>query len=91
MLGALAAGVPLVIVPNSSPSQLRNAQAVAVSGSGRALDRTDATVERLGSELRTVLQDRSYQTAARRVAGEIATMPTPEEVVGLIESLTPLR
>jgi UDP:flavonoid glycosyltransferase YjiC (YdhE family) len=91
MLGALAVGVPLVIVPNSSPSQLRNAQAVAASGTGRALDRADATADRLCSELRTVLQDSSYQMAARRVAGEITTMPAPEEVVGLVESLAGLR
>jgi MGT family glycosyltransferase len=91
MLGALAAGVPLVIVPNSSPSQLRNAQAVAASGTGRALDRADVTVDRLSSVLRSVLQDGSYQMAARRVASEIATMPAPEELIGLIETLTELR
>jgi UDP:flavonoid glycosyltransferase YjiC (YdhE family) len=83
--------VPLVIVPNSSPSQIRNAHAVAARGAGRSLDRADATVERLRAELRTVLHDSSYQMAARRIADEIATMPAPEEVVGLIESLVELR
>ncbi|HVS29639.1 MAG TPA: glycosyltransferase [Solirubrobacteraceae bacterium] len=87
-LGALSAGVPLMIIPSSSPSQLRNARAVAATGIGRTLDRADVTVDRLGAELHALLHDSSYRVAAERVAAEIATMPPPEEVVGLIESLT---
>jgi MGT family glycosyltransferase len=90
-LGALAVGVPLVIVPNSSPSQLRNARAIAASGVGRALDRADATADRLRTELRELLRCASYRRAAERVAAEIAAMPAPEEVVGLLESLVKLR
>jgi UDP:flavonoid glycosyltransferase YjiC (YdhE family) len=90
-LGALAVGVPLLIVPNSSPSQLRNAQAIVASRTGRALNRADATADRLRMELHELLHNRSYTIAPQRIAAEIARMPPPEEVVGLVESLIKLR
>jgi UDP:flavonoid glycosyltransferase YjiC (YdhE family) len=88
MLGALSAGVPLLIVPGlMAPSQSRNAQAVRAAGAGRTLKRSDATTERLRAELRLLLDDPSYRTVACRVANEIAAMPSPAQAVALIEEL----
>jgi UDP:flavonoid glycosyltransferase YjiC (YdhE family) len=87
-LGAMGAGVPLLIVPGPvAPSQARNAQAVHAAGAGRTLKRSEATAERLHAELRALLDDPSYRTVARRIAHEVATMPSPSEAVALIERL----
>ncbi len=88
MLGALGAGVPLLVVPGAAaPSQARNAQAVRASGAGRTLKRSDATAERLHAEVRALLDDPSYRTVARRIEEEIAAMPSPAQAVTLIERL----
>lgn len=88
MLGALSAGVPLLVVPGTlAPSQLRNAQAVHAAGAGRMLGRSDASVQRLNIELRTLLEHGSFRATAQRIAAEIAAMPPPARAVELIERL----
>jgi UDP:flavonoid glycosyltransferase YjiC (YdhE family) len=88
-LGALSAGVPMLIVPGGiSPSQTRNAQAVAQAGAGRTITRSDATVQGLRTEINMLLNGDSYRTAARRIAEEIAAMPAPAQAVEAIEKLT---
>jgi UDP:flavonoid glycosyltransferase YjiC (YdhE family) len=91
-MGALAAGVPVLAVGNfRSPSQIRNGQALAESGAGRTLARADATPSRLRDEVRSLRRDHSYGGVARRIAAEIAAMPSPADVVPLIERLTQHR
>jgi UDP:flavonoid glycosyltransferase YjiC (YdhE family) len=91
-LGALSAGVPLLIVPGGiAPSQTRNAQAVSAAGVGRTVSRSDATVGRLRGEMRALLGDTSYRSAAERIAAEIGAMPTPARAVDVIENLTATR
>ena len=87
MMGALAAGAPLLIVPNNAPSQARNAQAVRAVGAGRVLARAEVTTERVRSELLTLMSPGAHRTSAERLAAEIAGMPTPKAAVGLIEEL----
>jgi UDP:flavonoid glycosyltransferase YjiC (YdhE family) len=92
MLGALSAGVPLLLVPGTlAPSQVRNAHAVMQAGAGRTLPRTDASRQRLHGELRQLLGDASYRNAAQRIAAEIAAMPSPAQAVELIERLAETR
>jgi UDP:flavonoid glycosyltransferase YjiC (YdhE family) len=87
-LGALAAGVPVIAVGDfRSPSQVRNGQAVADRGAGRALARADVTPQRLRDEIRAVLDEPSYRRVAQQIATEIAEMPTPNDAADLVARL----
>jgi MGT family glycosyltransferase len=87
--GALAAGVPLVVVPLMA-DQPTNGRLVYQSGAGLLVETDGAgsppeaqagvTAARIRSAIRTVLADPSYATAARRVADEMAAMPALDRV-----------
>jgi UDP:flavonoid glycosyltransferase YjiC (YdhE family) len=89
-LGALAAGVPLVIVPLFA-DQPENARRVADLGAGvkvgprdqgaptSAVDPAD-----LRHAITDVLSDRAATAAARRLADEIASLPPADEAVAVI-------
>jgi UDP:flavonoid glycosyltransferase YjiC (YdhE family) len=68
--GALAAGVPLVVVPLFAADQHINARRVAAVGAG-VLAEPDA----IRPALDLVLADPSYRRAAERVAAELAAHP----------------
>ena len=88
--GALAEGVPLVVVPLMA-DQPTNGRLVAQSGAGLVVEtdsttsaspeRAGVTAARMRSAIRTVLAGPSYATAARRVADEMAAMPAVDRVV----------
>jgi UDP:flavonoid glycosyltransferase YjiC (YdhE family) len=72
---ALAAGVPSVIVP-AFADQFRNAERVAALGAGIALQGGTAAIAGLREAVQRLLDEPSYRTAARRVAAEVAQLPT---------------
>ncbi len=89
--GALAAGIPLVVCPLFA-DQARNGRAVHSAGAGLVIEAGEHAaggLRSLGPEdaaaLRTaidqVLSTPAYHRAARRVAAEIAAMPTLDDVV----------
>jgi UDP:flavonoid glycosyltransferase YjiC (YdhE family) len=76
-LGSLAAGIPLVIAPQGA-DQLVQADHVSAA-------RTGLTVAPGGSEsvadvVRSVLGDPAFRDNARKVAGQIAALPSPADV-----------
>lgn len=87
-MGALAAGVPLFIVPAIAASQTRNAQAVARCGAGRTLDRDAIDRDAVRREVRLLLDDPSYAKVASTIAAEIAAMPEPATIVPALEELS---
>jgi UDP:flavonoid glycosyltransferase YjiC (YdhE family) len=78
-LGALAAGVPQVIVPLMADQYL-NADAGVEGGVAVALRREDVSVDALRAALDSVLDDDSMRATAGAVAGELAAMPSPGDV-----------
>ena len=78
--GALAAGVPLLCLPQGA-DQFRNASAVAASGAGLALPPPLATAEAIRTAAERLLTEDGFAQAAARIAAEIAAMPSPHEVV----------
>jgi UDP:flavonoid glycosyltransferase YjiC (YdhE family) len=88
-MGALAAGVPLLIVPAIAASQTRNAQAVVRCGAGRSVARTEMDRVLARSEVGHLLDDPSYGRVARTIADEIAAMPEPADLVPVLEALSP--
>jgi UDP:flavonoid glycosyltransferase YjiC (YdhE family) len=89
--GALAAGVPLVICPLFA-DQTNNGNAVQAAGAGVVLGSNQEVSAGLGSlgpddvtalreRIEEVLGEPSYRRAAQRIAGEIAGLPTLDNVV----------
>jgi hypothetical protein len=75
-LGALAAGLPLVVVPLFAPDQHLNAHQVAAVGAG-----VIAAPNRLAirSSLEEVLIDPSYRASARRIASDLQRQRSPDQ------------
>ncbi|MET7396725.1 glycosyltransferase [Dactylosporangium sp. NPDC005572] len=86
VLGALAHGLPMVLLPMGA-DQPANAARCAELGLGVALDAVDTTPEQARDALATVLTDPSYRAAATRLQQEIGSMPSPAAVVPLLEGL----
>ncbi|MBN6036560.1 glycosyltransferase [Amycolatopsis sp. 195334CR] len=76
-LGALAAGVPQLVLPQGA-DQFTNAAAVLEAGAGDRL--LAGQLGELTARARALLSDVDVRTAARAFAGEIAAMPSPAEV-----------
>ena len=86
MLAALAAGVPLVLLPVAA-DQPENADRCVAAGVGVALPPDGRGPDDVAAATRAVLADGTYRAAARRVAAEIAAMPEPASLVPRLEAL----
>jgi UDP:flavonoid glycosyltransferase YjiC (YdhE family) len=86
VLGTLAAGVPLVVAPLFA-DQPFNAERVATAGAGLALPTRDASPASLRHALSRVLDEQSFRVAARRIAHEIAALPSMDDAGMEIERL----
>jgi len=89
--GALAAGVPLVLVPffadqpvNSDRVAATGAAIVVASDADPHSTRPDPL--RLRAAIESVLGDTSYRRAASRIAAEMRALPSVEEVVDALAS-----
>jgi len=85
-LAALAHGLPLLLLPQGA-NQFWNAERCAELGAGIRLlpDQVDAGAVR--TAVRALFGDRAYGATARDLAGEIAAMPAPADVVPVLEAL----
>ena len=86
VIGALAYGLPMVLMPMGADQPL-NAARCAALGVGLALDAVAATPETVRAAVATVLADPSYRRAAERMRDEIAALPDPAHAVLLLERL----
>jgi MGT family glycosyltransferase len=87
-LGALAHGLPLLVVPQGA-DQYANADAVVAAGAGRRLGRDQTTAAAIRDSVRSLLDDPRFRRAAERVRAEIRAMPTTEHAIKRIEMLLP--
>jgi UDP:flavonoid glycosyltransferase YjiC (YdhE family) len=76
--GALATGLPLVVLPFGA-DQPYNAQRIAAVGAGLALDNPD--VAALRAAVQRVLIDTDLRAGAKNMAAEIAALPSLEQAV----------
>jgi UDP:flavonoid glycosyltransferase YjiC (YdhE family) len=87
-LGALAAGVPLAVMPLFA-DQPQNARRLAEVGAGVAVEpnRNDlnATVSPLREAIRSVLDDPSFGERARALADESRALPPVDEAVSTLD------
>ena len=87
MLGALAHGLPLLVLPQGADQYL-NGERVAAAGAGLSLAPAQATNATIARAIDTLLGDTRRRAGAQRVAAEIAAMPGPESAVAHLQALT---
>lgn len=86
VLGSLAFGLPMVLIPMGADQPL-NAARCEKLGAARVIDAIAATPETVREAVSSVLSDSAYRSAAERMRDEIAALPGPEEAVPLLERL----
>jgi UDP:flavonoid glycosyltransferase YjiC (YdhE family) len=87
VLGALAAGVPMVVAPIFA-DQPHNALCVQANGSGLGMPQSGASPAELRAALLRVLQEPSFRATARRFAQDMASLPTLDDAARDIERLS---
>ena len=85
-LGALAAGLPQLCLPQAA-DQFRNTTAGVRRGVALALGPDVATGEAIASAVMCLLAEPSFRGGAEEVADEIAAMPSPAEVIHMLSEL----
>lgn len=85
-LATLSLGIPQLCLPMAA-DQFINAAQGAASGAAITLLPDEVSAEAVGHALGRLLGEASFGAAARRLAAEIAAMPGPDEVAGMLERL----
>lgn len=86
VIGALAHGLPMVLLPMGADQPL-NAQRCVALGVGEALDPLETTPHMVREAVTRVLAGPAYRRAAERLRDEIAGLPEPAHAVQLLERL----
>jgi MGT family glycosyltransferase len=90
VIGALAYGVPMVLLPMGADQPL-NAARCAALGVARVLDAVETTPEDVREAVAALLDTPGYRKAAGRMHDEIAALPEPASAVRLLEQLAAER
>ena len=86
VLGALAHGVPLLVIPQGA-DQWGNAVHVVDAGAGRRLLRDELTTTAVHDAVMALLNDPSYRRTASDIGDEIAMMPSATDALVALETL----
>ena len=79
MLGALAHGLPMLVVPRQA-DQFGNAEALVSAGAAEVLLPDELTADGVRRHVDALLSEPGYREAARGLAAEIDAMPSAGEV-----------
>ena len=85
-MGALAFGLPLLLVPQGA-DQFFNTERVVATGAGIGLLPGALSAAAVREAVRTLMQDQAFRTAAQSIASEIAAMPDAADAVVALERL----
>ena len=86
VLGALAHGVPLLVLPQGA-DQWSNAERVAATGAGLRLLRDEVNIDAIRHAVTALLDEPSYRRTSTTIQGEIRVMPSAAEAMTRIEAL----
>ena len=87
MLGALATGLPQLILPQGA-DQFFNAEFLTEAGAARALGNEEHRPGEIRRAVSDLLSGGAEQTVARQIQAEIAELPAPSEVMPKLVALT---
>jgi UDP:flavonoid glycosyltransferase YjiC (YdhE family) len=87
VLSALAAGVPLVLLPRGAPSQWRMSDACEARGVGRAVNWNGTNDGEVRAAVAEVTSSPHFRAAAAAVAFELAAMPDPSTAGAVLEGV----
>ncbi|HEX5547917.1 MAG TPA: nucleotide disphospho-sugar-binding domain-containing protein, partial [Ktedonobacterales bacterium] len=90
VMGALAHGVPLALIPLNADQPL-NAERCVALGVGRVIGMGDITPEAARDAVAEMLANPSYRRQAELVRDEVAGLPGPEYAIALLERLAAER
>jgi MGT family glycosyltransferase len=90
VLGALAHGLPAVLLPMGADQPL-NAARCAELGVARVLNAVTVTPRTVRRAVAEVLSEPRYRSAAERIRAEIDDLPGPAHAVTLLERLSAER
>ena len=82
-LGALAEGLPQLCLPQAA-DQFRNSEGARRAGVAAVLHPDESSPQAIASSVHALLTDTSVRQRAGAVADEIAAMPAPAAVVGVL-------
>jgi UDP:flavonoid glycosyltransferase YjiC (YdhE family) len=85
-LGALGHGLPQLCLPQAA-DQFRNAEGAVRSGAGLSLHPDDTTPAAITDAVNRLLAEERFRRAAAVLADDIRAMPSPDEVVAVLETL----
>jgi glycosyltransferase (activator-dependent family) len=88
---ALVQGVPQLILTTSVSDHVLRAEALQDSGAGLYLHHRDATADRVLSGIRRMVGEPVFADAASRLRAESDGMPSPHELVPVLEQLAASR
>lgn len=86
MLGALAHGVPLLVVPQGA-DQWSNAEQIVTAGAGQQLLRDELSAVAVRDCVMALLSEPSYRHAASNIKDEIRAMPSATDAIVGLEAL----
>jgi UDP:flavonoid glycosyltransferase YjiC (YdhE family) len=90
VLGGAVRGIPQLCLPIAA-DQFQNTDSVVASGCGLGLEPHQVNAEAVRDAVRQLLTIESFRARADLVAGEIAAMPEPSQLVPRIERLATQR
>jgi UDP:flavonoid glycosyltransferase YjiC (YdhE family) len=90
VVGALAHGVPMVLLPIGADQPLNAARCDAL-GVARVLDPFHATAADVADAVTDVLAEPGYRSSAERLQAEIEALPGPEHALRLLEAIKQRR
>ena len=83
LLGAAAHGLPQLVLPQAA-DQFRNARALVAAAAGACVLPDECTADRIEHEARLLIRSSSRMAVVKRLAEEIAAMPSAERVVSAL-------
>jgi UDP:flavonoid glycosyltransferase YjiC (YdhE family) len=86
VLGALAHGVPLLVVPQGA-DQWSNAERIVAAGAGQRLLREELSAVAVHDRVMALLSEPSYRQAASTIKQEISAMPSATDAIAALEAL----
>ena len=86
-MGALAAGVPQVVVPLFTFDQVVNGDHVAAVGAGITVEKGPGSVAFAAAEVPRLLADPSYAAGARTIAAALGDLPSATDAVPFLAGL----